>query len=128
LESNSIKVQLKHRDEGRQYAAVKALLHLDKKQQVQLLNDLHVNHGSDYGIHYFITSCIGFIGLIDSSNLIADSLFEEAPQYAKSRIAAAWSCLKLSLVEHKEFISTLGYSSQWEPLKWTCKQVSQKLA
>jgi hypothetical protein len=60
--------------------------------------------------------------------LIADSLFEEAPQYAKSRIAAAWSCLKLSLVEHKEFISTLGYSSQWEPLKWTCKQVSQKLA
>lgn len=128
IESDAIKVQLKHRDEGRQYAAIKALLCLDKKQQVVLINELHKNHGSDYGIHYFITSCIGLIGLKDSSNLIADSLFEESPQYAKSRIAAAWSCLKLSLIEHKEFISTLGYSTQWEPLKWTCKQVSRKLS
>ena len=128
LEPDAIKVQLKHRDEGRQYAAVKALLDLDPKLQVGLINDLHTNHGSDYGIHYFITSCIGFIGLKDKSNLVTDSLFEEAPQYAKSRIAAAWSCLKLSLIEHKEFITTLGDSTRWEPLGWTCKQVSRKLS
>ncbi len=128
LESDAIKVQLKHRDEGRQYAAVKALLCLDPKSQVELINELHTNHGSDYGIHYFITNCIGFLGLNDKSNLVTDSLFEEAPQYAKSRIAAAWSCLKLSLIEHKEFITTLGDSTRWEPLRWTCKQVSRKLS
>ena len=119
---------LQHRDEARQYGAAKQLLQMDQKQAIQVIRDLHNRLGSDYVIHYYLTMCSSLIPLGEHKDLIISSLHETIPQYTKSRIAAAWGCLRLGLVDQKPLLEELSVSAFWIPLKWTCQRVLKQLS
>lgn len=124
----AIRDGLQHRDEARQYAAARALLEMPAQRQAPFINELRESLGSDYGVHYLLASCSGLLGLKDRADLVRDALNESAPQYAKSRVAAAWSCLRLDLVDQKSCLENLATTSGWAPLRWTCRRVLEAWA
>ena len=123
----AIRADLQHRDEARQYSAARALMTLAPEQQLNLIDDLRTSLGSDYGVHYLLANCTGLLGLTQRADLVRDALAETGPQYAKSRIAAAWSCLHLSLSDQRDLINELSCSHGWLPLRWSCAQVLKKM-
>lgn len=124
----AILTQMQHRDEAKQYAAAQALLSLPDDMQSELIDELKTDHGTDYGIHYLLTVCIGLSRKLDGSQWIATALNEEAPQYAKSRIAAAWGCQNLGLKNQIDMIKKIAETSEWQPLSWSCRQVYKSLS
>jgi len=119
-EPEAIKAGLQHRDEAKQYAAALALMEMATERQAPLISELRGTLGSDYGVHYLLASCSGLLALKGQADLVRNALGEEAPQYAKSRVAAAWSCLRLRLDDQRALMTRLGASSRWEPLRWSC--------
>jgi bilin biosynthesis protein len=111
---------LRHRDEGKQYLGAKKLLELDKSEQTSALSDVWTEYGSDYGVHYLITSIISLARQTDLAHIAIEALNNKEPQYAKSRIAAVWACLNLGLVDQRPAIERLFLETKWEPLKITC--------
>ena len=93
-EPEAIKEGLQHRDEARQYAAAKALMAMPRAAQLDQIDALRSSLGSDYGVHYLLASCTGCWSCMNAATWCR-ALAETAPQYAKSRIAGAWSCLRL---------------------------------
>ena len=126
-EAQAIRDGLQHRDEARQYAAANALMDLPRQQQLQQIDQLRNSLGSDYGVHYLLASCTGLLDLHERSDLVRDALAEAAPQYAKSRIAAAWSCVRLNLHDQLEPLRELGRSNPWQPLRWSCERAAKSL-
>jgi HEAT repeat protein len=126
-EAQAICAGLQHRDEARQYAAAKALCELPAPKRLALIDDLEENQGSDYGVHYLLANCVGLLDLKERSDLVKRALQETGPQYSKSRIAAAWSCLRLRLDDQKPLLKELGAGHPWEPLRWTCTRVLEKM-
>lgn len=118
----AIRDGLQHRDEARQYAAAKSLMCLPKDSQLLVIDTLRSSLGSDYGVHYLLASCAGLLQLKERSDLVRDALAETAPQYAKSRVAAAWSCVRLGLKDQQTTLQELSQSSRWEPLRWSCER------
>ena len=125
---DAIQAGLQHRDEARQYAAARALMSLPKDTQLQMIDALRSSLGSDYGVHYLLASCTGLLQLIERCDLVRDALAETAPQYAKSRVAAAWSCVRLGLKDQQTTLQELSQSSRWEPLRWSCERALTHLA
>ena len=126
-EPDSVRDGLQHRDEARQYAAAVALMGMAPAPQLSLIDALQRDLGSDYGVHYLLASCTGLLGLHERSQLVREAMAETAPQYAKSRVAAAWSCLRLGLHDQSQTIAELSQSSAWQPLRWSCQQVLKQL-
>ena len=126
-EPDSVRDGLQHRDEARQYAAAVALMGMAPAPQLSLIDALQRDLGSDYGVHYLLASCTGLLGLHERSQLVREAMAETAPQYAKSRVAAAWSCLRLGLHDQSQTIAELSQSSAWKPLRWSCQQVLKQL-
>ena len=126
-EPDSVRDGLQHRDEARQYAAAVALMGMAPAPQLSLIDALQRDLGSDYGVHYLLASCTGLLGLHERSQLVREAMAETAPQYAKSRVAAAWSCLRLGLHDQSQTIAELSQSSAWQPLRWSCQQVLTQL-
>lgn len=124
---DSVRDGLQHRDEARQYAAAVALMGMAPAPQLSLIDALQRDLGSDYGVHYLLASCTGLLGLHERSQLVREAMAETAPQYAKSRVAAAWSCLRLGLHDQSQTIAELSQSSAWQPLRWSCQQVLKQL-
>ena len=118
---------LMHRDEERQYFGAKHLINMPSNEILEALTFIWENHGSDYGVHYQVNCMVSQLGLKDLSYITRESLSEEAPQYAKSRIAAAWSCLNLGLSESRRELEELHMNCKWEPLRWTCSEVLRKI-
>jgi HEAT repeat protein len=125
---DAIRDGLQHRDEARQYAAAKALMTLPKEGQLNLIDGLRSSLGSDYGVHYLLASCTGLLHLHERSDLVRAALAETAPQYAKSRVAAAWSCLRLGLGDQRSALQALSESNPWQPLRWSCERALLHLA
>ena len=126
-EAQAIRAGLQHRDEARQYAAASALCEMPAPQRLALIDDLEDNQGSDYGVHYLLASCVGLLELHERSDLVRGALQETGPQYSKSRVAAAWSCLRLRLDDQRPLIKELAAEHPWEPLKWSCTRVLEKM-
>ena len=118
-----IENNLQHRDEGKQYGAALSLLKMPKSQQIEIIDGIHSRLWSDYGANYLLTSLIGLASIHEREELIKTSLAETLPQYAKSRVAAAWGCLKLDLTDQLDLLKEISTSSQWVPLRWSCLQV-----
>ena len=118
-----IEQNLQHRDEGKQYGAALRLLQMPKPQQIEIIDGIHARLWSDYGANYLLTSLIGLGSIQEREELIKTALAETLPQYAKSRVAAAWACLKLDLKDQLGLLKDIGTNSQWIPLKWSCLQV-----
>ena len=123
-----IENNLQHRDEGKQYGAALSLLKIPKPQQIETIDGIHSRLWSDYGANYLLTSLIGLGSIHEREDLIRTSLAETLPQYAKSRVAAAWACLKLDLKDQLGLLKDISTSSQWLPLKWSCSQVLKKFS
>ena len=64
----------------------------------------------------------------ERSDLVRTALAETLPQYAKSRVAAAWGCLALGLSDQVNLLQEIHREAQWIPLKWSCGQVLQQLS
>ena len=118
---------LQHRDEARQYAAASSDGDAQAAQLDQI-DALRSSLGSDYGVHYLLASCTGLLELHERSDLVREALAETAPQYAKSRIAGAWSCLRLKLRDQTSLLEEVGRSHPWQPLQWSCREVALLLS
>ena len=92
---------------------------------ILMIDNLHTALGSDYVVHYYITLTINLNRVSARANLIKSALAETIPQYAKSRVAAAWACLHLGLSDQIPLLKELSQTSQWAPLKWSCQQALQ---
>ena len=123
-----IETNLQHRDEGKQYGGAASLLSMAKESQLETIDHLHDRLWSDYGANYLLTSTVGLSGIEERSDLVRTALAEALPQYAKSRIAAAWACLSLGLKDQVELLAEIHSSTRWIPLKWSCEQVLKKLS
>ncbi len=119
---------LQHRDEAKQYGAAKTLISLERSQAMVVIDDLQKKFGSDYVIHYYLTVAVSLGRIHERSDLIRASLAATIPQYAKSRVAAAWGCLNLQLSDQIPLLRELAEGSEWIPLKWSCKQVLHKIS
>ena len=126
--AESIEKNLQHRDEGRQYGGAVQLLQLPEQQQLAAIDAIHSKFWSDYGANYLITSVVGLARLQQRSDLVRTALAETLPQYAKSRVAAAWACLSLKLIDQVSLLQEIQRSSRWIPLKWSCEQVLKELS
>jgi hypothetical protein len=126
--AESIEKSLQHRDEGRQYGGAVQLLQLPEQQQLAAIDAIHSKFWSDYGANYLITSVVGLARLQQRSDLVRTALAETLPQYAKSRVAAAWACLSLKLIDQVSLLQEIQISSRWIPLKWSCEQVLKELS
>ncbi len=123
-----IEKNLQHRDEGKQYGAALTILKMPRAEQLEIIDGIHSRLWSDYGANYLLTSLIGLDSIHERSELIRTSLAETLPQYAKSRVAAAWACLKLELTDQLELLKAINTSSKWMPLKWSCAQVLKEFS
>ena len=128
VDAIEIENNLQHRDEARQYGGALSLMNMDKRSRMELINEIKQKLWSDYVTHYYLTSVISLQGLSERSDLICLALAETIPQYTKSRIAAAWGCLRLRLTDQKPLLEELSVSANWLPLKWTCRQVLKQLS
>ena len=123
-----IETNLQHRDEGKQYGGAASLLSMTKTAQLETIDHLHDRLWSDYGANYLLTSAVGLNIIEERSELVRTALAEALPQYAKSRIAAAWACLRLELSDQVDLLREIHSSTRWIPLKWSCEQVLKKLS
>ncbi|GCE64448.1 hypothetical protein OMCYN_00359 [cyanobiont of Ornithocercus magnificus] len=122
-----LRINIQHRDEARQYGAAKTVLQLTSEKAISVIDRWHTTSGSDYVVHYYIVLIINLNVVSARADLIRSALAETTPQYAKSRVAAAWACLHLNLTDQIPLIKELSQTAQWLPLKWSCQQVSQEM-
>ena len=125
--ASQIEANLSHRDEARQYAAAASLMMINRDHCLEIIDSMQERLWSDYVTHYYLTCIIGLRQLSEKSYLVKAALAETTPQYAKSRIAAAWACVELGLHDQLELLYDLSNSSPWAPLRWTCQQAFAEL-
>ena len=101
---------------------------MPRPQQIKIIDGIHSRLWSDYGANYLLTSMIGLASIHERAELIRTSLAETLPQYAKSRVAAAWACLELDLNDQLGLLKDISTNSQWLPLKWSCSQALKKFS
>ena len=128
VEATEIENNLQHRDEARQYGGAASLMAMTMPEKIVLIDEIKQKLWSDYVTHYYLTAVVSLQKLGERSELIRLALAETIPQYSKSRIAAAWGCLRLGLTDQRPILKELSMSAQWLPLKWTCTQVLKQLS
>ena len=65
---------------------------------------------------------IGLNRVHERSDLMRTALAKPLPQYAKSRVAAAWACLSLELNDQIELLRDIQMNTRSVPLKWRYEQ------
>lgn len=82
--------ELYHTDFGRCYLASKTLLKLSPETVADALLATYADKGhNDYGAHYHVVKLLGWLKYADAYDLIVEALNNKAPQFQKSRAAAA---------------------------------------
>ncbi len=125
---SDIEKNLQHRDEGKQYGGALTLMKMPNQQQLEAIDHIHDKFWSDYGANYLLTAVIGLNKVHERSDLVRTALAETLPQYAKSRVAAAWACLSLELNDQIELLQDIQLNARWLPLKWSCEQVLKQMS
>ena len=127
VDAAEIEKNLSHPDEARQYGAAASLMAIDRDLCLEIVSRLHERLWSDYVTHYYLTCIIGLRQLSEKSDLVRSALSESTPQYAKSRIAAAWASVELQLDDQLQLLYELSNNAQWVPLRWSCQQAFAEL-
>ena len=109
---------LLQRDENCQYGAAAGILQQSGTSRAVILEQLHHHHGSDYGGHYMLMRLVGLGGHHERSAWLKQGLEQTAPQYRKSRIAAAVALGELALTDQQDALQNLQNSSHGEQLRW----------
>ena len=125
---SEIEKNLQHRDEGKQYGGALTLMKMPSQQQLEAIDHIHDKFWSDYGANYLLTAVVGLNRVHERSDLVRTALAETLPQYAKSRVAAAWACLSLELNDQIELLQDIQFNARWLPLKWSCEQVLKQMS
>ena len=126
-DQTEIEKNLQHRDEGKKYGGALTLMRMPKQQQIESIDQIYARYWSDYEVNYLLTAVIGVNRIQERQELVRTVLAETFPQYAKSRVAAAWARLSLGLRDQTMLLNEIAQTSQWMPLKWSCHQVLQHL-
>ena len=110
---------LLQRDENCQYGAAAGILQQSATSQLVILEQLHRHHGSDYGGHYMLMRLVGLGGHRQRQAWLKQGLETTAPQYRKSRIAAAVAMGELGLTDHRDALQALQDGArEEEQLRW----------
>ena len=110
---------LLQRDENCQYSAAAGILQQSRDRQSLILEQLHHRHGSDYGGHYMLMRLVGLGGHRERRAWLEQGLEQTAPQYQKSRIAAAVAMGELGLATQQHTLQRLKNTpSTGEHLHW----------
>ena len=125
---SEIEKNLQHRDEGKQYGGALTLMKMPSQQQLEAIDHIHDKFWSDYGANYLRTAVVGLNRVHEHSDLVRTALVETLPQYAKSRVAAAWACLSLELKDQIGLLQEIHLNAKWIPLKWSCEQVLKQMS
>ena len=125
---SEIEKNLQHRDEAKQYGGALALMKMPDQQKLNAIDHIHSKYWSDYGANYLLTAVIGLNRVHERSDLVRTALAETLPQYAKSRVAAAWACLSLELNDQIGLLQEIQLKARWIPLKWSCEQVLKQMS
>ena len=102
-------------------------MNLNSEDCLKIINSMEGRLWSDYVTHYYLTCIVGLRQFSEKSYLVKSALAETTPQYTKSRVAAAWACLKLDLYDQLDLLYQLSSSAYWKPLRWTCQQVFARM-
>ncbi|MDB9516947.1 HEAT repeat domain-containing protein [Roseofilum reptotaenium CS-1145] len=87
-------------DFGRCYLASHTLLHTYPQEAPEaLLATFADKANNDYGAHYHVVKLLGWLGYSPAYNLLVEALHNEAPQFQKSRAAAAIALGNLGATE-----------------------------
>ncbi|NEP37670.1 HEAT repeat domain-containing protein, partial [Moorena sp. SIO3B2] len=82
--------ELYHTDFGRCYLGSKTLLKLSPDAVADALLATYADKAhNDYGAHYHVVKLLGWLKYTDAYDLIVEALHNKAPQFQKSRAAAA---------------------------------------
>lgn len=88
--------ELYHTDFGRCYLAAKTLLEIYAEQAPQALLDTYAQKAyNDYGAHYHVVKLLGWLQYQPAYDLLVEALHNRAPQFQKSRGAAALALANL---------------------------------
>ncbi|MEM9090766.1 MAG: HEAT repeat domain-containing protein [Cyanobacteria bacterium P01_F01_bin.53] len=90
LEMKLLVQELYGTDFGRCYLATQALIeHYAEAAPVALFESYEATGYNDYGAHYHIMRLFGWLKVADGYDLLVEALHNKAPQFQKSRTAAA---------------------------------------
>ena len=101
---------------------------MPSQQQLKAIDHIHDKFWSDYGANCLLTAVIGLNRVRERSDLVRTALAEALPQYAKSRVAAAWACLSLELNDQIELLQDIQMNTRLIPLKWSYEQVLKQMS
>lgn len=119
--------ELYQTDFGRCYLASKTLLDIYPDQAPQALLDTYsqeANH--DYGAHYHVMKLLGWLQYAPAYDLLLQALHNRAPQFQKSRSAAAIALGELGNKEAIPFLKVSAESPIWD-LKYASLMALEKL-
>ena len=119
--------ELYHTDFGRCYLASKTLLEIYPEEAGEALMATFDDEAhNDYGAHYHVMKLFGWLKYEPAYDLLTEALQNSAPQFQKSRAAAA---LALGNLGETRSIDLLEKSLQTKifDLKYACLMVSEQL-
>ncbi|MGK7915979.1 MAG: HEAT repeat domain-containing protein [Prochloraceae cyanobacterium] len=119
--------ELYHTDFGRCYLASKTLLQLYPDRAGKALMDTFAQEAhNDYGAHYHVVKLLGQLKYAPGYNLLVEALHNQAPQFQKSRAAAA---IALANLGEEKAIPEIeqGLTTKIWTLKYACLLALEQL-
>ncbi|MEM8779220.1 MAG: HEAT repeat domain-containing protein [Cyanobacteria bacterium P01_G01_bin.49] len=112
--------ELYHTDFGRCYLASKTLLEIDPQQAAEaLLKTFEEEANHDYGAHYHVVKLLGWLKYQPAYDLLVEALHNKAPQFQKSRGAAALALAHLGDIRAIPLLKE-AFQTKIFDLKYAC--------
>lgn len=107
--------ELYHTDFGRTYLAIQTLIEQEEVDPIPaaLFKTYQAEAHNDYGAHYHVMKLMGWLKHQPAYNLLLEALNNNAPQFMKSRAAAALSLGNLGNQQAIEPLQTSAQSKIW---------------
>ena len=112
--------ELYHTDFGRCYLADRTLLETYPTQAVEAILQTYKEEAhNDYGAHFHVIKLLGLLKHQDSYDLIVEALYNTAPQFQKSRAAAAIALGNLGVTQAIPLLKEVSQTPIFD-LKYAC--------
>ena len=118
--------ELYHTDFGRCYLADKTLLETYPEAVEAILQTYKEEAHNDYGAHFHVIKLLGLLEHQNSYDLIVEALYNTAPQFQKSRAAAAIALGNLQAVQAIPLLKEVSQTPIFD-LKYACLLALEQL-
>ena len=119
--------ELYHTDSGRCYLADKTLLETYHQQALEAILQTYKEEAyNDYGAHFHIIKLLGLLKHTGSYDLIVEALYNTAPQFQKSRAAAAIALGNLQATQAIPILKEVSQTPIFD-LKYACLLALEQL-